>query len=181
MGKLPTVSGTEYQIDQSQLDEAARKLEAAIEVQLKYRKLLSTYTGLDEADAERFIDELSATSHNYRSIFWLSRESGKNPESNHSSRPIFSSMSQPPISSQSGDNIRVVHNRPKPQCWEHGCNGRQFSTFSTLLRHQREKSGAAGKFSCPNCGAEFSRTSARNWHMVHEKCTQRRAFGGNSR
>lgn len=70
--------------------------------------------------------------------------------------------------------VRVVHSRPKPQCWEHGCNGRQFSTFSNLLRHQREKSGAAAKSTCPHCGAEFTRTTARNGHMLHDKCKQRR-------
>jgi hypothetical protein len=73
------------------------------------------------------------------------------------------------------DGVRVVTSRPKPQCWEHGCNGRQFSTFSNLLRHQREKSGQATKSSCPNCGAEFTRTTARNGHMAHEKCKQRRS------
>ncbi|KAN0122431.1 hypothetical protein V8E51_000757 [Hyaloscypha variabilis] len=77
-------------------------------------------------------------------------------------------------STESGDHVRVVHSRPKPQCWEHGCNGRQFSTFSNLLRHQREKSGAAQKSSCPNCGAEFTRTTARNGHMAHDKCKSRR-------
>ncbi|KAG9237615.1 hypothetical protein BJ875DRAFT_136945 [Amylocarpus encephaloides] len=77
-------------------------------------------------------------------------------------------------STDSADHVRVVNTRPKPQCWEHGCNGRQFSTFSNLLRHQREKSGAAAKSSCPNCGAEFTRTTARNGHMAHEKCKQRR-------
>lgn len=56
-------------------------------------------------------------------------------------------------------HVRVVQSRPKPQCWEHGCNGRQFSTFSNLLRHQREKSGQAAKATCPNCGAEFTRTT----------------------
>ena len=38
-----------------------------------------------------------------------------------------------------------VDRRERPQCWAHGCNGREFSTFSNLLRHQREKSGAAAK------------------------------------
>ncbi|OAA56602.1 hypothetical protein SPI_07609 [Niveomyces insectorum RCEF 264] len=70
--------------------------------------------------------------------------------------------------------VRVVQGRPKPQCWEHGCNGRQFSTFSNLLRHQREKSGQAAKAVCPNCGAEFTRTTARNGHLQHDKCKQRR-------
>ena len=73
-----------------------------------------------------------------------------------------------------GDNssIRVLNQRPKPQCWEHGCNGRQFSTFSNLLRHQREKSGTASKSYCPKCGAEFTRTTARNGHLAHDKCTK---------
>jgi hypothetical protein len=70
--------------------------------------------------------------------------------------------------------VRVVQSRPKPRCWEHGCNGRQFSTFSNLLRHQREKSGQAAKASCPNCGAEFTRTTARNGHLLHDKCKSRR-------
>ncbi|KAK0372165.1 hypothetical protein CLIM01_10480 [Colletotrichum limetticola] len=73
-----------------------------------------------------------------------------------------------------GSYVRVVQSRPKPQCWEHGCNGRQFSTFSNLLRHQREKSGQATKATCPTCGAEFTRTTARNDHLHQGKCKQRR-------
>ncbi|KAI0011280.1 hypothetical protein F4779DRAFT_615749 [Xylariaceae sp. FL0662B] len=75
---------------------------------------------------------------------------------------------------QDAGHVRVVQSRPKPQCWEHGCNGRQFSTFSNLLRHQREKSGQAAKATCPNCGAEFTRTTARNGHLLHDKCKTRR-------
>lgn len=68
-------------------------------------------------------------------------------------------------------HFRLVGRKPKPQCWEHGCNGRQFSTFRNLLRHQREKSGQAAKASCPGCGAEFTRTTARNGHVVpHHNC-----------
>jgi hypothetical protein len=66
--------------------------------------------------------------------------------------------------------IEVISSRPKPQCWDHGCNGRQFSTFSNLLRHQREKSGSAIKAVCPHCGTEFTRTTARNGHMSGGKC-----------
>ncbi|EXJ95320.1 hypothetical protein A1O1_00440 [Capronia coronata CBS 617.96] len=66
--------------------------------------------------------------------------------------------------------IEIRPSRPKPQCWEHGCNGRQFSTFSNLLRHQREKSGSAIKAICPHCGTEFTRTTARNGHMSGGKC-----------
>jgi hypothetical protein len=71
--------------------------------------------------------------------------------------------------------MRVLNQRPKPQCWEHGCNGRQFSTFSNLLRHQREKSVTASKSYCPRCGAEFTRTTARNGHLAHDNCTKPRS------
>jgi len=74
----------------------------------------------------------------------------------------------------SDSSVRVLNQRPKPQCWDHGCNGRQFSTFSNLLRHQREKSGTASKSYCPKCGAEFTRTTARNGHLAHDKCTKPR-------
>jgi len=40
------------------------------------------------------------------------------------------------------------------QCWEHGCNGRQFSTFSNLLAISGEIRTAA-KATCPNCGARI--------------------------
>ncbi|GKT82943.1 transcription factor C2C2 protein [Colletotrichum tofieldiae] len=82
------------------------------------------------------------------------------------------SMGGGPGAPDQGGHVRVVQSRPKPQCWEHGCNGRQFSTFSNLLRHQREKSGQAAKATCPNCGAEFTRTTARNGHLLHDKCKQ---------
>ena len=75
-------------------------------------------------------------------------------------------------------SVRILNSRPKPQCWEHGCNGRQFSTFSNLLRHQREKSGAAAKSLCPRCGANFTRTTARNGHVDNEKCKPRRMTDG---
>ncbi|CAI4216732.1 unnamed protein product [Parascedosporium putredinis] len=80
-----------------------------------------------------------------------------------------------PLSGHESGQVRVVQTRPKPQCWEHGCNGRQFSTFSNLLRHQREKSGQASKATCPNCGAEFTRTTARNGHLLQGKCKKRGA------
>ncbi|KAL8779033.1 MAG: hypothetical protein Q9213_007131 [Squamulea squamosa] len=76
----------------------------------------------------------------------------------------------PSISPNPDETIRILENPRKPQCFDHGCNGRQFSTFSNLLRHQREKSGTASKSYCPRCGAEFTRTTARNGHMAHDKC-----------
>ena len=77
--------------------------------------------------------------------------------------------------------IEIMPSRPKPRCWDHGCNGRQFSTFSNLLRHQREKSGSAVKTTCPHCGTEFTRTTARNGHMSGGKCKGRPEAEGDSR
>lgn len=87
-------------------------------------------------------------------------------------QPLPYSNPQVPQSPGSG-NPRVLIKKEKPQCWEHGCNGRTFSTFSNLLRHQREKSGTAAKAQCPKCHAEFTRTTARNGHMSHDKCKPR--------
>lgn len=100
-------------------------------------------------------------------------------------QPMYnaSSMSSLPrsMSSVSADSIRGSSQKPKPQCWEHGCNGRKFSTFSNLLRHQREKSGTASKSYCPKCGAEFTRTTARNGHLAHDKCTKQRKSSSEGR
>ena len=94
------------------------------------------------------------------------------------SLPSISSAVQdfPPIHrtlESSPGELEILSSRPKPQCWDHGCNGRQFSTFSNLLRHQREKSGSAMKVVCPYCGTEFTRTTARNGHMYGGKCKGR--------
>uniref|UniRef100_A0A093VLC7 Zinc finger protein n=2 Tax=Talaromyces marneffei PM1 TaxID=1077442 RepID=A0A093VLC7_TALMA len=74
------------------------------------------------------------------------------------------------VTSEPESQVRVLESRPKPQCWDHGCNGREFSTFSNLLRHQRERSGAAAKSECPHCGAVFTRSTARNTHIAQGKC-----------
>jgi hypothetical protein len=70
----------------------------------------------------------------------------------------------------SSDGARVVDQPKEPRCNDHGCNGRLFSTHSNLLRHQREKSGTASKSTCPRCGAVFTRKTAMNGHIAHDKC-----------
>ena len=97
------------------------------------------------------------------------------PQSSQQALPSIGMTMQPfppvPLTLESSPaEIEIMPSRPKPQCWDHGCNGRQFSTFSNLLRHQREKSGSAVKASCPHCGTEFTRTTARNGHMSGGKC-----------
>ena len=69
---------------------------------------------------------------------------------------------------------RFVELPRRPQCWDHGCNGRQFSTFSDLLRHQREKHGILTKSTCYCCGVEFTRKSAHDEHRARGSCEQRK-------
>ncbi|KIW00902.1 uncharacterized protein PV09_07649 [Verruconis gallopava] len=56
------------------------------------------------------------------------------------------------------------------RCYQHGCNGKKFSTLSNLLRHERERGGNVNKAICEKCGAEFTRTTARNSHRDNNKC-----------
>ncbi|CAG7989375.1 unnamed protein product [Penicillium nalgiovense] len=90
------------------------------------------------------------------------------PPSMTAPEPIYSSPES--AAAKDSDPVRVLNLRPRPQCWDHGCNGREFSTFSNLLRHQREKSGVVAKAECPVCGAVFTRTTARNIHVAQGKC-----------
>lgn len=66
--------------------------------------------------------------------------------------------------------IRVTQARPDLSCWENGCNGRQFSTLGRLLRHRREMLGQTVKVTCPSCGTSFKRLSARDKHLLQQKC-----------
>jgi Zinc finger, C2H2 type len=78
------------------------------------------------------------------------------------------------------ESMRVVDPPKESRCWEHGCNGRTFSTHSNLLRHIREKSGQAAKSTCPRCGAVFTRKTAMNGHMQHDKCKRKSGYNSSS-
>ena len=56
------------------------------------------------------------------------------------------------------------------RCYNHGCNGRTFSSKGNYQRHLKEQNGAAPKFLCPTCGRMFSRSSARNKHYKEQRC-----------
>lgn len=85
---------------------------------------------------------------------------------------LFPQQEPPAVTSNAEFLVHILSSRPRPQCWSHGCNGREFSSMSNLLRHQRERSGAVTKAECPVCGAAFTRTTARNIH-VFERCEGR--------
>ncbi|KAK4185833.1 hypothetical protein QBC35DRAFT_502776 [Podospora australis] len=62
------------------------------------------------------------------------------------------------------------------RCWDHGCNGRKFTTASNLRRHRKEKGQERPECPCPRCGAVFSRTTARNTHMERGSCNRIRRY-----
>lgn len=62
------------------------------------------------------------------------------------------------------------------RCWEHGCNGRRFSTRGNFVRHQKERANRGTKVLCPACGAIFSRTTARDKHLINQSCGRIRRY-----
>ena len=78
--------------------------------------------------------------------------------------PSSSDMGPNPSSAMTDDLIK------NPQCFEHGCNGRKFSTLGNLIRHQREESDLSRRHICPHCGSQCSSKRARSAHITHGKC-----------
>lgn len=61
------------------------------------------------------------------------------------------------------------HAREKPRCWEHECNGRQFSTPHSLLLHRRRKSGQIAKVSCVEHGCNGRQFSTWGNLLRHQR------------
>ncbi|KAL4971553.1 hypothetical protein BDW66DRAFT_163607 [Aspergillus desertorum] len=59
---------------------------------------------------------------------------------------------------------------PNIRCWDHGCEGRKFSSLGNYRRHLREKNGQAKVHPCPDCGRVFTRSTARNFHRQSGTC-----------
>jgi hypothetical protein len=76
----------------------------------------------------------------------------------------------------SPNDDKAADRTDKPRCWDHGCNGREFSSKSNLMRHVKEKSGASNKCCCPLCGAIFTRSSARDTHLAKMSCNKIRRY-----
>ena len=75
--------------------------------------------------------------------------------------------------SQSMRRVSTLENEV-PRCWEHDCNGREFSTWSNLARHRREKSKDHVRSRCPLCGMSFSRKVVLVNHVRRRKCERSR-------
>ena len=55
--------------------------------------------------------------------------------------------------------------------------GKTFTTYSNLLRHNREQEGRAPKVYCDRCGRDFTRKTAMQQHLAHDKCRKRSSGG----
>ncbi|KAL7629227.1 hypothetical protein AAE478_000747 [Parahypoxylon ruwenzoriense] len=98
--------------------------------------------------------------------------------------PSLETISQPtsaaPRRNQStnGDSERCS-DEASMRCWEHGCNGRRFSTRGNLVRHQKEKANREVKAytsKCFICGAVFTRSTARDKHIINQRCGRIRRY-----
>ncbi|OQE71179.1 hypothetical protein PENNAL_c0109G04624 [Penicillium nalgiovense] len=78
--------------------------------------------------------------------------------------------------SKPNDEPRITSS--KVQCWDHGCNGKRFSTSSNLFRHERERRGLGANAVCASCGKTFTRTTALKYHIKRSRCSK---FQGESR
>ncbi|KAL2046497.1 hypothetical protein ABVK25_011809 [Lepraria finkii] len=82
-----------------------------------------------------------------------------------------------------GTNPIHTHTHPQPslplptvsdiRCYDHGCDGRRFSSLGNYRRHIREKNQRAHTFPCLICGKLFTRSTARNLHQESGVCEKR--------
>jgi hypothetical protein len=79
-------------------------------------------------------------------------------------------LSTEPLSPVSTSPIVGHVSRPVIRCYEHGCDGRTFSSISNYRRHQRERAGQSPVCFCPRCGAAFYRRWTRDHHVERGSC-----------
>ncbi|KAI5201487.1 hypothetical protein AUEXF2481DRAFT_33756 [Aureobasidium subglaciale EXF-2481] len=63
-----------------------------------------------------------------------------------------------------------INSRKDLRCWDHGCQGRAFSSRSNLRRHQREQDARVKLLPCPFCGTNFYRKWTRDQHVARMSC-----------
>jgi len=75
-----------------------------------------------------------------------------------------------PSCSTSTSPVDELADRPVIRCYDHGCDGRTFSSISNFRRHQRERAGQGPVCFCPRCGASFYRRWTRDHHVERGSC-----------
>jgi len=101
------------------------------------------------------------------------QDSGESPQSGSVGEDILEEELQAGILPQSMRPVPTLENEV-PRCWEHDCNGREFSTWSNLARHRREKSKDHIRSRCPLCGISFSRKVVLVNHVRRRTCKRSR-------
>lgn len=148
--------------------ESAMSIASVHTPQLLATDLLNWHTPEQEPTSLKDIDVwLSLNDPQLRSPSLTPSSGSTTTLKNHQRTPSSSSVHQ---------SAPFAEVKEKPRCWEHGCNGRQFSTVGNLVRHCREKSEQRPQRKCPRCGALFSRTTARNQHLAKNACNRIRRY-----
>ncbi|KEQ97877.1 hypothetical protein AUEXF2481DRAFT_27221 [Aureobasidium subglaciale EXF-2481] len=94
----------------------------------------------------------------------------------HDRTHTISYSAEPSPPAGTSPNAQIV--RPVLRCYDHGCDGRRFSSISNLRRHQRERSGRSPVCFCPRCGAPFYRRWTRDHHVERGSCLRIPRWGG---
>lgn len=94
----------------------------------------------------------------------------RNAPSAAPSHTADSFTSAEPSSSASTSPVDEHADRPAIRCYDHGCDGRTFSSISNFRRHQRERAGQGPVCFCPRCGATFYRRWTRDHHVERGSC-----------
>ncbi|RBA14417.1 hypothetical protein FPRO05_03209 [Fusarium proliferatum] len=68
------------------------------------------------------------------------------------------------VEDKTSRNTETLAYNSQNQCWDHGCNGRQFSNKGNLVRHQREKL-EKDPICCPHCYKTMSRKRSLPGHI----------------
>jgi hypothetical protein len=108
-----------------------------------------------------------------RSISERRQDSEESPQSGSAGDDILEEELQASNISQSMQPVSILESEV-PRCWEHDCNGREFSTWSNLARHRREKSKNHIRSRCPLCGMSFSRKVVLVNHVRRRTCKRSR-------
>ena len=123
--------------------------------------------------------ELVTNSHSNSGCTSPSSSQDQDQDQEYTSLSSFSSSSS--VTPDRQQELQQQQQQHQLRCWDHGCNGRLFSSKSNLMRHRKERSSsAAGNASnraiCPLCGAIFTRNSARDTHLAKQSCARIRRY-----
>ncbi|KAL4928073.1 uncharacterized protein BDV17DRAFT_292092 [Aspergillus undulatus] len=185
---LPTQHIHQYQIQQQQLHSLDTTGDSPTTFPTSYTTPTSYPSAADDEHSQTQSHPLSSTttpSPSTSTGFWPlpgqeeARMNDPSPSAERATPPIGPSPSD--VGGRSARRVQrcgVGPSRHGPckatlmeiRCWDHGCEGRKFSSLGNYRRHLREKNGQAKVHPCPDCGRVFTRSTARNFHRESGTC-----------